>query len=130
MTGQENENKVTVVQSGPKRYDLEDRTLQFAQKCMDLCQGLEKSRINFPLVDQLIRSSSSIGANYREAGQALSKKEFYYRISICRKEAKESRYWLELLCHGNGGSVQNIEPLVSEALQLTKIFSAIFLRHR
>jgi len=108
-----------------KKYDLEDRTLKFAKNCIDLCKPISKDLINVELVRQLIRSSGSIGANYREANDSITKKEFYHRIGICRKEAKESKYWLELLLHSNKNLNDNLEPLVDEALQLARIFSSI-----
>jgi four helix bundle protein len=84
-----------------KKYDLEERTLKFAEDCIDLCKSLMKNTINTELIGQLISASSSVGANYREANDSISKKDFYHRISICRREAKESKYWLELLLHAN-----------------------------
>jgi four helix bundle protein len=66
-----------------------------------------------------------VGANYREANEALTKKDFFHRIGICRKEAKESQYWLELSLHANPKLSDKIEILADEALQLARIFSAI-----
>ena len=108
------------------KYDLEDRTLKFAKKCIDLSKILTKDTITIELIKQLIKSSCSVGANYREANDYISKKDFYHRIGICRKEAKESKYWLELLLHSNLKSSGNIELLIDEASQLTKIFASIF----
>jgi four helix bundle protein len=108
-----------------KKYDLEDRTLEFAKKCINLCKPLVKDPINRELVSQLIRSAGSVGANYREANDSTSKKEFYHRIGICRREAKESKYWLELILHSNAGLSAQIGPLIDEALQLARIFSSI-----
>jgi four helix bundle protein len=71
-----------------------------------------------------------VGANYREANESITKKDFYYRLNICRKEAKESKYWLELLQDSNGGHEGQIGLLVQEALELVRIFSSIVLRHR
>jgi four helix bundle protein len=108
-----------------KKYDLEDRTLKFAKDCVDLCKLLIRDTINIELVSQLIRASSSIGANYREANDSTTKKDFFHRIGICRREAKESKYWLELLLHSNQKFSTKIEPLVDEALQLARIFASI-----
>ena len=107
------------------KYKLEDRTLRFAKKCIDLCKLLTKNNINGELINQLIRSSSSVGANYREANDTVTKKDFYYRIGVCRREAKESKYWLELLMHSNTEASDKIEPVVNEALQLARIFASI-----
>ena len=80
-----------------KQYDLEDRTLTLAKRVRKFIKGLPKTISNFEDGKQLVRSSGSIGANYIEANESLSKKDFLMRIKICRKEAKESRYWLDLI---------------------------------
>ncbi|MGB2705569.1 MAG: four helix bundle protein [Candidatus Omnitrophota bacterium] len=108
-----------------KKYDLEERTLKFAKNCIDLCQLLIRNVINKELVSQLIRSSCSVGANYREANDTDTKKDFYHRIGICRREAKESKYWLELLLHSSQKSSDKITPLIDEATQLVRIFASI-----
>ena len=81
----------------PKQYDLEDRTLQFARSVRAFARQLPKTQSNFEDVKQLIRASGSVGANYIEANESLSKKDFIMRIKIARKEAKETQYWLNLL---------------------------------
>ncbi|MBI4374438.1 MAG: four helix bundle protein [Deltaproteobacteria bacterium] len=106
-----------------KRYDLEERTLEFAGRVRDFIRRLPKNIANFEDAKQVIRSSGSIGANYIEVNESLSKKDFLMRIKISRKEAKESRYWLSLL------SVDGLEPerkvLVQEATELMNILGAI-----
>lgn len=106
-------------------FNLEERTLEFAKKVIRLCKKLPYNTINHEIVGQLIRASGSVGANYREANDALSKKDFAYRIKICRKEAKESHYWLQLLKEANSDISEEVEELVSEAIELKKIFSSI-----
>jgi four helix bundle protein len=86
---------------------------------------LPQNVINKELIGQLIRAGGSVGANYREANDALSKKDFNHRIKITRKEAKESHYWLELLQEANPGYKEEISKLLMEALELKKIFSSI-----
>ena len=108
-----------------RTYDLENRTLEFAKGCIDLCKLMMKDTVNRELVGQLVRAAGSVGANYREANDARTKREFYHRIGICRKEAKESRYWLELLHHANTKCPDNVALLIDEALQLSKIFATI-----
>jgi four helix bundle protein len=108
-----------------KKYDLEDRTLKFAQNCIDLCKLLSRDTVNSELISQLIRSSGSVGANYREANDSTTKRDFFHRIGICRRESKESKYWLELLLHSNINLSYKITPLINEALQLTRIFYSI-----
>jgi len=108
----------------PKRYDLEDRTFAFAQACRAFVKITPKTVGNAEDARQLIRASGSVGANYIEANEALSKKDFVLRIKICRKEAKESRYWLRLLEAINDVEVKRI-MLVQEAQELMNIFGAI-----
>jgi len=108
----------------PKRYDLEDRTFAFAQACRAFVKIIPKTVGNAEDARQLIRASGSVGANYIEANEALSKKDFVLRIKICRKEAKESRYWLRLLEAINYVEVKRI-MLVQEAQELMNIFGAI-----
>lgn len=108
-----------------KKYDLEDRTLKFAKDCIDLSKMFIKDTVNLELVSQLVRASSSVGANYREANDSTTKKEFFHRIGICRREAKESKYWLELLSHSNQKLSLKTDPLADEALQLARIFASI-----
>jgi len=112
-----------------KRYDLEERTLKFARGVIELSGCLPKTLANIETLKQLIRSSGSIGANYIEANEALSKKDFAMRIKICRKEAKESKYWLNLV-ETNEEFVKKRATLVNEANELTKIFGAIIEKTR
>lgn len=74
------------------KYDLEERTYQYAKQTCEFCKGIKKLLTNMEYIKQLLDSSSSVGANYIEANEALSKKDFKMRIKICRKEAKESAY--------------------------------------
>ena len=106
-------------------FDLEKRTLEFSKNVIRLCKQLPKNVINNEFIGQLIRASGSIGANYREANDALSKKDFKHRIKITRKEAKEAHYWLELLIEANPDFKEKIDILLKEALELKRIFSSI-----
>lgn len=108
-----------------RRYDLEDRTLEFSKRIVRLCKALPKNVINIELTKQIIRSATSIGANYREANEALSKKDFILRVKISRKEAKETIYWLELIIEANPTYKERIKPLLQEAVELKKILSSI-----
>ncbi len=108
-----------------KQYDLEDRTLEFGKRIIRLCKALPKNTINFRLIDQIIRSGTSMGANYREANETETKKDFKYRIRICRKEGKETIYWLDLIIEANPEFTERIKPLLQEATELVKIFAAI-----
>ena len=109
-----------------KQYDLEPRTLEFAKNVRTFVCRLNKSTANLEDGKQLIRSSGSIGANYIEANESLGKKDFIMRLKICRKEAKESRYWLRLLDTQQDSALQKERTrLEGEADELLKIFSAI-----
>ena len=112
-----------------KCYDLEERTFQFAKSVALYCKKLPKNTINFKYVDQVVRSSGSIGANYIEANEALSKKDFAMRIKISRKESKESAYWLRLIVETNPESYKCEGMLLKGELEeLKKIFSAILVK--
>ena len=109
-----------------KRYDLEERTTAFAKRVRAFVKQLKKSIANIEDGRQVIKSSGSVGANYREANEALSKKDFNMRIKICRKEAKESEYWLSLIdTEGERDLERERISLKDEALELVKIFNAI-----
>ena len=108
-----------------KRYDLEDRTLKFLRDVIRLCKKLPKDVVNIELIKQLIRAAGSVGANYREANESISKKDLNLRIKISRKEAKESHYWLQGLSEANPAFKSEIEPLIKESLELARIFTAI-----
>jgi len=109
-----------------KTYDLEERTFEFAKRCRAFVKKLPKTIANIEDGRQLIKASGSVGANYIEANEALSKKDFVMRIKISRKEAKESRYWLRLLETGDSEEViQEEAELIKEATELMNIFGAI-----
>ena len=108
-----------------KKYDLEERTYTFAKNCRILVNEFPYSVSNREDSKQLVRSSGSIGANYIEANEALSKKDFLFRIKVSRKEAKESKYWLRLLKVTNVDFEQEIEELITESDELRRILSAI-----
>ena len=114
----------------PKHYDLEERTLQFAKDAIIFIRALPKTTANTEIAKQLIRSASSVGANYIEANESLGKKDFLMRIKICLKEAKESAYWLKLIEINSTDSKRLQERIIGEALQLVKIFSAILNKSR
>lgn len=111
-----------------KEYDLEERTLGFARRSVEFCKGLSKTAINSEIVRQLIRAATSVGANYIEANEALSKKDFLMRIKICRKEAKESGYWLRLIEVNNPDLRNEQEMLLEESVELMKIFGSILTK--
>lgn len=111
-----------------KFRDLEDRTIEFSRVTIRLCRKLPKDTITTELIRQVIRSVCSVGANYREANEKLSKKDFVHRVRIARKEAKESTYWFELLQEAAPEFSAEIAPLIQECGELRNILSAILAR--
>ena len=107
-----------------KNYDLEDRTLGFARRVRDYVKKLPKTIANFEYAKQLIRSSGSQAANYIEANESFSKKEFSFRIKISKKEIKESLLWIKLTEPLKEGVAEK-EGLLHEASELMRIFGAI-----
>lgn len=110
-----------MTETDTKPYDLETRTFEFAKRVRAFVKSLPKNIISIEDGKQLIRSSGSVGANYIEANESFSKKDFFMRIKICRKEAKESRYWLQLI----EVESKERENLIKEATKLMNIFGAI-----
>lgn len=99
--------------------------MDFSKKVIYLCKSLSKNTINFELIKQIVRSSCSIGANYREANESLGKKDFVHRLRISRKEAKETTYWLEIILEANPEFKQQVQILIRETQELRNIISAI-----
>ena len=115
---------------GEPKYDLEERTYQFARRGRQFLKLVPRTPSNFEDGKQLIRSSGTVGANYIEANECLGEKDFLLRIKICRKEAKESRYWSRLLdLEGKSDLEPERKAIAREAEELMRIFGAI-LRKR
>ncbi len=106
-------------------YDLEERTTKFSKEIILLVKTITITQLNQNIINQLLKSATSIGANYREANNASSKRDFANKISICRKEARETEYWLELLSVIEGDSLEKLRTIWSESHQLTLIFGKI-----
>jgi four helix bundle protein len=113
------------VQNLRPKYDLQERTQNFAVNVRKFIKQLSHTMATIEDGKQLIRSSGSVGANYIEANESLSKKDFLMRIKICRKEAKESKYWLELLEVTEENKLVQRNQLAKEANELVMIFNAI-----
>ena len=114
-----------------KQYDLEDRTFEFVRRVRAFVKRLPKTITNFEDIKQLVKASGSVGANYIEANEALSKKDFRMRIKICRKESKERRYWLRLV---DTKDVTELEEerayLINESTELMNIFGSILQKSK
>ena len=108
-----------------KHYDLEERTFAFARDCRNFLKKIVKNSQNSIDGNQLLRSSGSVAANYIEANESVSRKDFIHRIKICRKEAKESRLWFRLLDLSSDGLMDERDKLIGECVELGKIFGAI-----
>jgi len=106
-------------------YDLENRTATFGEETIRFCKNLSQDSITRPVISQLIRSSTSIGANYMEANGASSKKDFRNKIFICKKESQESKHWLRMLKTCFENKDVEIDKLWREAQGLTLIFQKI-----
>ena len=107
------------------KYDLEERTTGFAEKIIELCKKAPKNVVTIPIISQLVRSGTSIGANYCEANGASSKRDFKNKIFICKKEAKETKYWLRMLAKASVELKEECMVLWKEAQEYTLIFSKI-----
>lgn len=108
------------------KYDLEERTACFGEKVLEFAKRVPNSPVNLPLISQLVRAATSIGANYCEADDGVSKKDFRNKIGICRKEARETKHWLRMIAAANENLKEEARSLWQEAKELNLIFSQIF----
>ena len=107
------------------KFNLEERTAVFGEKVIGLCKKIENEDVNRVLVRQLVRSATSIGANYMEANGADSKKDFHHKISLCKKESKETMHWLRMLVTASPSLKDDLGVLWQEAKELSLIFGSI-----
>lgn len=108
-----------------KKYDLEERTSTFAEKNISFAKKIPKSPVTIPIITQLVKAGTSIGANYAEADAASSKRDFKHKIGICKKESKETRYWLRIVAKAEPKLENEAKELWQEAQELLLIFSSI-----
>ena len=115
-------------QSNTKRqtYDLGERTAKFGEQVIRLCQAITDNFVNRPIINQLVKCATSVGANYCEADDAESRKDFTHKIGICKKEARESKHFLRMLAIANPERKDDIRLLWQEAKELNLIFNKIF----
>ena len=109
-----------------KRYDLEDRTARFGEAIIAFAKKIPANLVTQPLIPQLVDSGTSVGANYCEANDAGSKKEFRYRISLCKRESHESKHWLRMVAAAVPELKGDARVLWQEAKELHLIVSAIY----
>jgi four helix bundle protein len=108
-----------------RAFDLAERMAVFGEEVIRFCRGIRRDAVITPLIHQLVRSSTSIGANYVEADEAGSKKEFTYRISVCRRESRETQYWLRMIVAANPELKDPARTLWRESKELVLILAAI-----
>jgi len=126
---QEIKELASILEESGKTYDLEERTFLFAASVRKFVRMIPRDICNLQDIPQLVRASGSVAANYIEANEALSKKDFYYRIRVCKKEAKESRLFLRLLKEGIRAEAESDRlRLLEETTAFIKIFQTI-LKH-
>lgn len=107
------------------KYNLEERTAKFGEDIIGFCQNIKQDVITKPIITQLIRSGTSVGANYMEANAASSKKDFKNKIFICKKEAQETKHWLRMMAKCLPERKEEIKKLWRETQELTLIFGKI-----
>lgn len=112
------------------RFDLEERTARFAEAVVDFAKRVPPSPVNNRLIDQVVGAGTSVGANYCESDDAVSKKEFIVNINRCRKEARETKFSLRVLARAEPGLKAEARVLWQEAKELNLIFSSIVRRGR
>ena len=107
------------------KYDLEERTAKFGERIISFCRSIKSDKLADPILNQLIRAGTSVGANYMEANGAVSKKDFQNKIFICKKEVQESKHWLRMAKSFMPEKAETIDLLWKEAQELTLIFQKI-----
>ena len=112
--------------SGERKFDLEERSARFGEAIIRFCKKIPRSPINDSLVSQVVRSGTSIGANYCEADDAVSKKEFRHKIGTCKKESRETKHWLRMIAAAEEKHQDEARTLWVEAKELHLIFAAIY----
>jgi four helix bundle protein len=110
-----------------KKYNLEERTAKFGENIIEFVKNLENNPVIRPLISQVVRAGTSVGANYMEADGAESKKDFRHKIALCKKEAKETKHWLRMIAKASPNKSNGCRKLWQEAQELTLIFSSILL---
>ncbi|MBU3924712.1 four helix bundle protein [Patescibacteria group bacterium] len=108
-----------------QKYDLEERTAEFAERIIDFSKKVPQNQITKPLINQIVRSGTSIGANYSEADEANSKKDFINKIAIAKKETKETKYWLRIIAYTLPELKDDARKIWKEAQELNLILAAI-----
>lgn len=106
-------------------YDLEERTARFGEIIIEFCKTLPENAISKSIINQVVRSGTSVGANYMEANAASSRKDFTNKIFICKKESQETKHWLRMLAVTFPDRKEKIRQVWKECQELTLIFQKI-----
>jgi four helix bundle protein len=109
----------------PKKYDLEERTAKFGEEIIKFAKKIQKNSVTLPLISQLVRAGTSVGANYCEADDAESKQDFKHKIGICKKESRETKHWLRMIVVAIPELKEEARKLWQEARELNLIFNSI-----
>jgi four helix bundle protein len=107
-------------------FDLAERTAAFGESIVVFAKALPRAPATDPLIRQVVRSGTSVGANYCEADEAPSRKDFRYKISVCKKEIKETKHWLRMIVAAHAAAKTDATALWKEAEELQRIFAAIY----
>jgi four helix bundle protein len=124
------EKRASPTEQKKKVYDLEERTARFGEAIIAFTKRIPKNPVTVSLIDQLVRAGTSVGANYCEADDSVSGKDFRHRISICRKEARETKHWLRMIAAAEPPLKEEARVLWKESQELHLIFSAIYRKSR
>ena len=111
-----------------KKYDLEERTAKFGEKVIMFCKKIPKGPITNPLIVQLVKCATSVGANYSEADDAESKQDFKHKIGICKKESREAKHFIRMAVIAIPELKEEAKPLWQEAKELNLIFNSIYIK--
>ncbi|OHA90562.1 MAG: four helix bundle protein [Candidatus Zambryskibacteria bacterium RIFCSPHIGHO2_01_FULL_44_22b] len=115
-----------MLQATSTKYDLEERTAKFGEDIIKFCNALPRNEITRPLINQLVKCGTSVGANYCEADDAESSKDFKHKIGICKKESRECKHFLRMCATAVPENKENTRMLWTEAKELNLIFNAIY----
>ena len=124
-----NKNPISNDPIKKKKYDLEERTAKFGENIIKFVKKIPKKTETLPLISQLVRAGTSVGANYCEADDAESKKDFIHKIRICKKESRETKHWLRMIVVATPELKEEARVLWQEAQELNLIFASISKRN-
>ena len=113
------------VQGKAQKFDLEERTARFGEAVIAFAKKIPRNPVTLPLISQLVRSGTSVGSNYCEADDAVSKKDFRNKIGTCKKEARETKYWFRMIAEAEPDMKTEARVLWQEAKELHLIFASI-----